>query len=154
MAEQVSVTREIDAPADKVWTMVSDVTRMGEWSPETESAAWVGGATGPQAGAKFRGINRNGTKQWKTVATVVDTEPGRRFSFRITVGPLKIAEWRYAFEPTPTGCRVTETWVDERGRLMPVLGKLVSGVADRASHNRAGMEQTLERLKTAAESRA
>ena len=51
MADQVSVTQEIGAPAEQVWAMVSDVTRMGEWSPESEGAAWLGGATGPQPGA-------------------------------------------------------------------------------------------------------
>jgi hypothetical protein len=134
--------------------MVSDVTRMGEWSPETEVGVWLGGVTGPQRGAKFRGTNRNGTKKWKTVAKVVDCEPGRAFAFCIGVPGLKIAEWRYEFEPTATGCRVTETWTDLRRPGMPVLGKLVSGVADRAAHNRVGMEETLERLKAAAESRA
>ena len=154
MSEQVSVTREIRAPAEQVWAMVSDVTRMGEWSPETEGAEWLGSATGPVPGARFRGTNRNGKKQWKTVATVVDAEPGRRFSFRVAATGLKVAEWVYAFEPTATGCRVTETWTDQRGRIVSTLGKPVSGVADRASHNRAGMEQTLERLAAAAESRS
>ncbi|MEX1007732.1 MAG: SRPBCC family protein [Acidimicrobiia bacterium] len=84
MTEQVSVTRDVDAPAEQVWTMVSDVTRMGEWSPENVGGTWLGGATGPQPGARFRGTNRNGTKKWNTVATVVDAEPGRRFSFRVT----------------------------------------------------------------------
>ncbi len=32
------------------------------------------------------------------------------------------------------------------------LARLVTGVADRATHNRAGMEQTLERLAAVAES--
>jgi uncharacterized protein YndB with AHSA1/START domain len=152
MNEQVSVTREIGAPAERVWSMVSDVTRMGEWSPENEGAEWLRGATGPQRGATFRGTNRNGKKKWKTVATIVEVEPGRVFSFRVTAAAgLKVAEWRYAFEPTATGCRVTETWVDQRGVIVKTLGKPVSGVGDRASHNRAGMEQTLERLASAAE---
>ena len=152
MAEQESVSREIAAPAEHVWAMVSDVTRMGEWSPETEAGEWLRGATGPKPGASFRGTNRNGKKKWKTVATVVDSEPGRLFSFRIKASGLKVAEWRYAFEPTATGCRVTETWIDQRGRIVTTMGKPVSGVADRAAHNRAGMEQTLERLAAAAES--
>ena len=46
---------------------------------------------------------------------------------------------------------MTETWTDERNPLVKALGKLVSGVSDRASHNRAGMEQTLANLKAAAE---
>jgi uncharacterized protein YndB with AHSA1/START domain len=152
MAEQVSVTKDIAAPAEAVWAMVSDVTRMGEWSPENEGGEWLRGATGPQPGATFRGTNRNGKKQWKTVATVVDAEPGRVFAFRVkAAGGLKVAEWRYAFEPTATGCRVTETWIDQRGVVVKTLGKPVSGVGDRAAHNRAGMEQTLARLAAAAE---
>ena len=47
---------------------------------------------------------------------------------------------------------MTETFVDERGRIAKALGKPVTGVGDRAAHNRAGMEQTLDRLKAAAES--
>jgi uncharacterized protein YndB with AHSA1/START domain len=152
MVEQVSVSREIGAPAEQVWAMVSDVTRMGEWSPENEGATWLGGANGPQPGARFRGVNRNGKKQWKTIGTIADVEPGRRFSFRVTAVGLKVAEWCYSFEPTATGCRVTETWTDQRGRIASTFGKPASGVADRATHNRAGMEQTLERLAAAAES--
>jgi len=40
---------------------------------------------------------------------------------------------------------------EERNALIKFLGKPVSGVADRATHNRAGMEETLRRLKAAAE---
>lgn len=152
MTDEVSVNREIAAPADQVWAMVSDVTRMGEWSPETEGATWLGGATGPEPGAKFRGTNRNGNKKWKTVSTIVDAEPGRLLSFRVAVAGLKIADWRYAFEPIATGCRVTETWIEQRGRVAKALAKPVTGVGDRATHNRQGMEQTLDRLKAAAES--
>ena len=153
MTEPVSVSLDIDAPAEQVWAMVSDVTRMGEWSPEAESATWLGGATGPQPGSKFRGTNRNGKKKWDTVATIVDAEPGRLFTFKVHAPlGLGVAEWSYAFEPTASGCRVTETWVDNRGRVVKALGKPISGVSDRAAHNRVGMQQTLERLKAAAES--
>jgi uncharacterized protein YndB with AHSA1/START domain len=152
MADQVIVTQEISAPAETVWAMVSDLTRMGEWSPENDGATWLRGATGPAAGAKFRGVNRNGKKEWKTVGAIVDAEPARLITFRITAGGFKVAEWRYAFEATAGGCRVTETWTDQRGRIAKALGKPVSGVADRAAHNRGTMETTLERLKAAAES--
>jgi hypothetical protein len=65
---------------------------------------------------------------------------------------LKVAEWGYTFEPTATGCRVTETWTDHRAGFFKPVAKLVTGVADRATHNRTGMEQTLERLDAAAQS--
>jgi uncharacterized protein YndB with AHSA1/START domain len=152
MTDQVSVTREIAAPVEQVWAMVSDVTRMGEWSPENVGATWLRGATAPHPGAKFRGTNRNGTKKWDTLATIIDMQPCRLLAFRVTAAGFKVAEWRYAFESTSTGCRITETWIDERGRIAKALGKPVSGVGDRAAHNQAGMVQTLERLKAAAES--
>ena len=151
VTEQVSVTREVQAPAAQVWAMVSDGTRTGEWSPENEGGEWLGGAGGPQPGAKFRATNRIGKRKWKTVATVVDAEAGRRFSFRVAAAGLDVAEWGYALEPTATGCRVTETWVDRRAGFFKPVARLVTGVADRASHNRAGMEQTLERLAQVAE---
>jgi len=154
MSDEVSVTRDIAAPAEQVWVMVADVTRMGEWSPESEGATWLGGATGAVPGARFRGANRNGKKQWNTLCTVVDADPGQRFAFRVTVGGLKVAQWAYALDPTPTGCRVTETWTDQRGQLVKSLGKPVSGVGDRAAHNRQTMERTLAQLAAAAESSA
>ncbi len=152
MADQVSVTADIGASPDRVWAMVSDLTRMGEWSPESQGVTWLRGATGPQPGATFRGANRNGKKKWETRGTIVDAEPGRLLTFRITAAGFKVAEWRYELETTATGCRVTETWTDQRGRIAKAIGGPVSGVGDRAEHNRVTMEHTLERLKSAAES--
>ena len=152
MTEQVSVSREIAASAERVWAMVADVARMGEWSPENEGGTWLEGATSAQPGAKFRGTNRVGKRRWKTVATVVDADSGRRFSFRVGTMGLKVSEWSYTFEATPTGCRVTESWVDQRPGFFKPIARLATGVADRATHNRAGMKQTLDRLAAVAES--
>lgn len=73
----VTVSRRIAASPDLVWSLVSDVTRMGEWSPETERGVWLKGATGPTVGARFKGENQLGKKSWATVCEVVDAEPGR-----------------------------------------------------------------------------
>jgi uncharacterized protein YndB with AHSA1/START domain len=148
----VSVTRAIEAPAERVWALVADVTRMGEWSPETTSAEWLRGATSAVSGAKFRGTNRHGKKTWKSVSTIVDAEPGRVFAFRVKAMGFDVAEWRYTFEPTASGCAVTESWIDRRGVLMKALSPKATGVADRAEHNRQGMELTLEHLGAAATS--
>src|SRR3954466_15495223 len=59
---QGSVTVHMAAPPEKVWDLVSDVTRIGEFSPETFDAEWLDGATGPAVGTRFRGhVLRNGT---------------------------------------------------------------------------------------------
>ena len=152
MSNQVTVSRQISAPAKIVWGMISDVTRMGEWSPESTGGAWVKGATGPSVGARFSGDNRNGSKKWSTACTVDGCEPGRSFSFTVAAGPFKVAQWAYVVTPTASGCTVDETWTDLRNGLIKKLGKPVSGVADRTAHNTAGMEVTLQRLAAAAES--
>ena len=96
-------------------------------------------------------MNRNGDKTWKGVATIVDAEPGSRFSFRVKAMGIPIAEWSYDFVETASGCTVTESWSDRRpGFFKPIAAK-ATGVADRAEHNRATMEQTLENLAAAAE---
>src|SRR3954471_6981176 len=102
--EQVSVTRDIKAPADTVYGLVSDITRMGEWSPENVGGEWKGDVTGPAAGAKFKGNNRSGNRKWSTNATVVDADPGKRFSFKVDAVGLSVAEWSYDFQPTDAGC--------------------------------------------------
>ncbi len=68
----------------------------------------------------------------------------------VAAGSLKIAEWACDIEANEGGCRVTESWTDRRGMLMKKLGGMVSGVDDRTAHNRAGMEQTLACVATAA----
>jgi uncharacterized protein YndB with AHSA1/START domain len=150
----VTVERDVAAPPDRVWSLISDVTRMGEWSPEALGGEWKGGASGPAVGAKFAGKNARGKRTWSTACEVIAAEPGARFAFVVKSGPLGVATWDYAITPTPSGCRVCETWTDDRGTIIKVLGKLVTGIADRESHNRDGMAQTLEALAKAAEQSA
>ena len=131
--------------------MISDITRMGEWSPETTSARWLEGATKPQVGAKFRGTNALGWRKWSTTCTVTDWEPSRSFAFRVTVGPIKVSDWTYTADATPEGCTLTETWVDLRGPSVRLLANLAAGTRNRAGHNKSSMTTTLARLKFAAE---
>ena len=148
----VTVSADIDAPADKVWSLVSDLPRMGEWSPENNGGRWIDGASGPTAGAKFRGRNSKGLRRWSTTCTVTDATPGKRFAFEVTYGPLHISTWEYDLIGSGSSTRVTESWTDRRPAWMKLASGPVMGVVDRASHNRRGMEQTLASLKKAAES--
>jgi uncharacterized protein YndB with AHSA1/START domain len=142
----------IAAPPLQVWELVSDVTRMGEWSPETTSCRWEKVATGAQVGARFSGSNRNGRRRWATSCLVTAADPGRLFVFEVSSLGLRVAEWSYALEVDGDGCTLTETMVDQRGPAMRVIGRWGTGVADRATHNRAGMVKTLAALKRVAES--
>ena len=147
----IEVSRVIAADAATLYDLVADLPKMGEWSPENDGGTWIKGATGPAVGARFEGANSNGSKSWTTTVTIDEADPGRSFAFRSAVGPIKVARWQYRFEPVDGGTRVTEIWDDQRGWFAKKVGGLASGVTDRATHNRAGMEATLANLAAAAE---
>jgi len=151
MADRVSVSTEIAAPPGEVWDLVADLTRMHEWSPENDTVVWRKGSTGATPGATFKGTNRLGARRWSTKGRVVESVPGSILSFRVVAAGMKVARWTYRIEAAEGGCVVTESWDDERGGLVTFAGRLLTGVSDRTSHNRTGMEQTLRNLKVAAE---
>jgi hypothetical protein len=149
MAYDVFAVRDIAAPTAKVWGMVSDLPRMGEWSPENRGGRWLNGASGPAPGAAFRGVNRRGFLRWSTSVKVDDCVPDRVFEFSVTFVLAKVARWRYEFEDTDSGCRVTESWVDVRNLIVRVAGQAM-GSHD-AAHTRETMAATLANLAKAAE---
>ena len=148
----VRVETEIGASAEAVYDLVADMPRMGEWSPECHRVEWTHGATDAAVGARFAGHNRHGWRRWSTHGTVTVADRGREFAFEVrSVLDLPVARWGYRFETTGDGrCRVVESTVDRRGRVMRVLGR-ATGVADRAARNRETMTTTLAQLRAAAE---
>ena len=147
----VEVSRDVKAPPEAVWAAITDVTRMGEWSPECHTCEWNEGVTGAAVGARFTGHNRNGTFEWTTEAEIVELVENERFVFEGVFRDLRFARWGYLIEATDTGCTVTETWDEGRPDDIIEFTSTISGVADRGPHNRAGMEQTLARLAAAVE---
>ncbi len=148
-----SVTVHMDAPPDQVWDLVSDVTKIGRYSPETFEAVWVEPATGPAVGAQFRGhVKRNGKGPiYWTTCTVTASEPGREFAFGVGNGATPLNVWSYRLEPSGDGTDVTESFA-----LKPTLGLrlywALLGWA-RGKTNRNGMRTTLERIKAEVEQR-
>jgi hypothetical protein len=149
MSHQVEVSKVIAATPDQLYALVSDLCRMGEWSPENTGGKWVKGATGPAVGAKFEGTNQLGKKKWKTLSTVAIAEPAREFAFDVTAAGMKVARWGCRLEAVDGGTKVTQYWDDHRNAVIAKMTGLALGVKDRAVHNTAGMEQTLERLAAA-----
>lgn len=147
---------EIAAPPTLVWKLVSDVTRMGEWSPECERCEWVDGAEGPHPGTRFTGHNRIAGRTWSTTSEVVEAEEGRSFEFAVGGVTTPTSRWRYEIDPMADGrVRLTESMEGYRtGILFNLVRRLATGVADRAEHNRKGIAETLARIKAAAEAEA
>src|ERR1700675_2067194 len=99
-------TIEVAVAPDRLWGLIADVTRMGEWSPECRRCEWADGAVGPEAGARFIGHNRQGLLRWSRVCEITASDPGREFAFRTFFKGAESTRWRYRFEPTPTGTMV------------------------------------------------
>src|SRR6266704_326826 len=89
----------VDAPPEKVYELVTDVGRMGEWSPECRHCEWLDGATGPTVGAHFKGSNKNGIFRWSTKPRVLVADEGREFSFATDIRGKDFTKWTYRFEP-------------------------------------------------------
>lgn len=146
---KVSVSRDVASTPDAMWRLVTDLPRMGEWSPENRGGEWIN-AKGPAVGVRFKGRNKNGKRSWSTTVEVIRCDEPRVFAFSLLVGKSKWCDWVYEIEPTSTGVRVTHSWIDHRSAFTSWLGGVVSGVKDRASHNAANMEKTLDALVRAA----
>jgi hypothetical protein len=133
----------------EVWSVLADITRMGEWSPECVAARWSGDATGPAVGASFEGDNvakvgGRVMKRWTTTSEVTACEPGVLFEF-VAEG---YTTWRYEFTAEGDGTRVTERFSYEPKGFQ---GFMYDTVMRRPSMMTKGMQATLERAKAAIE---
>lgn len=147
-----TATVHVERPALDVWRMVTNIRRMGEWSPETVSATWSDGASGPVPGARFRGKNRRGLVRWTTHVRVDEAEVGESFVFTVlsgSRGKRDATRWTYRFVATPDGgCDVTESY---EVLWEPAYARLVFPSRRRKTQLDEGIATTLERLKAAAE---
>jgi Polyketide cyclase / dehydrase and lipid transport len=153
-----SVMVHMAAPAGVIWDLVSDITRVGEFSPETFEAEWLPdpgehGPSGHGPGARFRGhVRRNGRGPvYWTTCTVVASDPGREFAFTVALpgGKTVVSTWRYHIEPRADGSDVTESF--ELADTLP--NRVYWALAGRARRrtNLNGMRTTLERIRAVTE---
>ena len=141
----------ISATPERLYPMVADLCRMGEWSPECQQVEWEDGATGPVEGARFVGHNRGGPKglmRWSRRGRVLTADVGREFAFVTEEGGNEGVRWRYRFDPVQGGTRVTESYEVHR---IPAWARIVDVPTNRARELRGAMQHTLEQLKGAAE---
>jgi Polyketide cyclase / dehydrase and lipid transport len=144
-------TIHMAAAPEAIWELVSDVTRIGSYSPETFEAEWLDGARGPAVGAKFRGhVKRNGIgPTYWTTAYVTLCEPGHTFAFGVGQPGKPLSSWGYVITPAGDGADVTETF-----DLTPTLGLRIYWALwgwSRGKVNRRNMTTTLERIRAEVE---
>ena len=145
------VTVHIDAPVADVWALVSDVTRIGEFSPETFEAKWTRGSTRPEVGATFAGhVKRNGVgpTYWSPckVTRCVEDEI---FEFSVGTDSVTVNNWGYRLAPSGTGTDVTEYFRLEPALPMRLYWLVLGRLRGRTNEN--GMRTTLEKMKAVLE---
>jgi len=149
-----SVSIDIAAPPERVYELVADITRMGEWSPECYQCSWAKGATGPAVGARFKARNRGGRgPSWSNTPKVTVADSGHAFAFNRSGPGIGSYTWRYELEPIPAGTRLTESFEAEKplGNAMTWITMKWTGSADRDANLHEGMLTTIARIKAAAE---
>jgi uncharacterized protein YndB with AHSA1/START domain len=140
---------EIAAPPATVWGIVSDLRRMGEWSPQCVRMAVLGREVG--VGTRTLNLNRDGWKRWPTTSRVVVFEPEQTLAFRV---PINRTVWTYELEPTATGTLLTESRRAPEGvsRLSNIaVGAALGGPEVFEASLSDGIRRTLERIKAEAE---
>ena len=146
-----AVTVHMSAPPEAVWALVSDVTRIGSYSPETFEAEWLEGASGPAVGAKFRGhVKRNGKGPiYWTNCVVSACVPGSEFAFEVITGGKALNTWAYRIEPADGGSDVTESFRLADTLPLKLYWAVLGWARGKTNHN--GMLATLEAIKAEVE---
>jgi hypothetical protein len=148
-----SVSIVVTRSPQELYDLVSDVTRMGDWSPVCKECWWDEG-DGPSVGAMFTGRNVVPERTWETRARVVVADPGREFTFVVAEPPTS-TRWAYTFAPVDGGTEVTESWElppEGAGFFETRFGETAAEeIEKRRAAAKDGMASTLAAIKDAAE---
>ena len=139
---------DIDAPASKVWALISDFRRMPEWSPQCRLMRPFGPL---RAGTRTLNLNRRNRLFWPTTCTVTEVVPEKRLAFRVNSNG---SIWSYELEPHGEGTRVTESRHAENGVSAfsnMSVNALFGGTTNFERELVEGMNTSLAKIKAAAE---
>ncbi|GAA4657712.1 SRPBCC family protein [Arthrobacter cryoconiti] len=143
----------VQASAQVLYDLVSDITRTGEWSPVCTSCWWDHEADAGQLGAWFTGHNELPDRSWETRSQVVAAERGLEFAW--VVGG-SFVRWGYTLSPADTGTILSESWEFLPGGIAMFDEKYGeeagAQIADRTKQALAGIPKTLAAIKRIAES--
>lgn len=145
---------EVAAPRERVWEVLTDFSRMPDWSPELVRMVPLRPG-GLRVGQQYLGINRRGPVVWPTRSVVTALAPGS-----LVAWDTRSSGARWVFELSDAG--EGRTRVVQR-RPVPedlslgsriVAPLLLGGTAEHADELEDGMRTTLEGLRAAVEGRA
>lgn len=138
----------VASPA-QVWSLIHDPRRMSEWSPTVASTRLK--ESTPALGVRFTNRNQDGDLEWITHGEIVRFDEERALAFRIAEN---WAIWSFALEPDPAGTRLIQRRETPDG-ISDLSRELTDGfMGGQETFTAAllnGMEQTLQRIRGAAE---
>jgi uncharacterized protein YndB with AHSA1/START domain len=140
---------DINAPVGTVWALVSDLSRMPQWSPQCRLMKTFGPL---RQGTRTVNLNRRKFLFWPTTSRITEVVPEKKLAFRVNENGTI---WSYELEPTDTGTRLTETRHAENGVKAVssmTVNALMGGEPSFERELVEGMNQSLARIKAAAES--
>ena len=148
---QESIT--VEASAETLYDLVSDITRTGEWSPVCTSCWWDDKVDAGQLGTWFTGRNELPHRTWETRSQVVAAERGREFAW-VVGGSL--VRWGYTLTPEGTSTTLSESWEFLPGGIAMFEEKFGDEaqvqITDRTQQALDGIPKTLAAIKRIAES--
>lgn len=175
-APEISASTTVNAPASKVWQRVTDLSAMGQRSPQckkmillprgssSSNSSAAGASTGaggssagaavPAPGTVTINFNRQGLLWWPTWAVVTEVVPEKVFEFKI---PLNGTRWRFELTPAADGAQtvLTEKRLAPGGKtslISRVLVAVVLGGEEKFEASlQEGIQQTIRALAREAE---
>jgi uncharacterized protein YndB with AHSA1/START domain len=143
---------EIDAPPERVWAVISDVTRTPEWSPVCHTVDWLPPSSGVEIGARFKGHNKLRMFKWSRECVIDEADAPQAFAFHTEVDGEESTRWRYTVTPTPGGGSVlTETYRAVAAPRWVWLLRKIGGAKQSDKDTRWNISTSLERIKQLAE---
>jgi uncharacterized protein YndB with AHSA1/START domain len=144
----LQVEIDINAPVSKVWDLVSDLSKMPQWSPQCRLMKPVGTL---RQGARTVNFNRRGYLFWPTTCRITEFVPEQKLAFRVNENHTV---WSYELQPTEAGTRLVETRHAENGTTAVsnmLVNAMMGGVPNFEQELIDGMNMSLSRIKAAAE---
>jgi Polyketide cyclase / dehydrase and lipid transport len=166
-AFEATASVEVTCAPMAAWQLVTDIVRIGEFSPECADARWIDGATFPAEGARFEGTNRVVNENhdseyiWIRPCTVIVAQSPEEFAYAVgdRSDGSPAAVWDFRIAATATGCRVTQQFRHLPHGLsglrlladaQPTRAETIVG--DRVTELTDGMHRTLQQMRLVLES--
>ena len=134
------------APAEAVWRIVADVTRVGEWSHECRGRVFSGVPERRRPGSASVGATGPVLFRWSRSCVFTVVEPPRALVWRTggLWGRVDSTQWRIDLEPVAGGTRIVQTY--QVLRVAPGLDRVYWRLIKAHRDRRAALADDLDRL--------